>query len=201
MDLAKKIGETMKRVIFMILSIVPFLIGDIKINNQKWIQDYELLVNLNLGAKENIQGLDLNKNGVRDDVEYYVNQKYKDDPFEKEIFLESAKKIQTILSLPKSASVKKRVQLDEELIRLYACRDYMLYKLNDKNIEDKLKEKMIFKSKVLNTNDRLRAYIEHKKMVLDFGEQSMDDKTVDRARVSCEKIYQKLNNPDLITSN
>jgi len=191
----------MKRVIFMIFSIVPFLIGDIKINNQKWIQDYELLVNLNIGAKENIQGLDLNKNGIRDDVEYYVHQKYKDDPFQKEIFLESAKKIQTILSLPKSAPIKKRVQLDEELIRLYACRDYMLYKLNDKNIEDKLKEKMIFKSKVLNTNDRLRAYIEHKKTVLDFGEQSMDDKTVDNARVSCEEIYRKLNNPDLVTSN
>lgn len=185
----------------MIFSIVPFLIGDIKINNQKWIQDYELLVNLNIGAKENIQGLDLNKNGIRDDVEYYVHQKYKDDPFQKEIFLESAKKIQTILSLPKSAPIKKRVQLDEELIRLYACRDYMLYKLNDKNIEDKLKEKMIFKSKVLNTNDRLRAYIEHKKTVLDFGEQSMDDKTVDNARVSCEEIYRKLNNPDLVTSN
>ena len=188
----------MKRVILTTLSIVPLLIGDIKIDNQKWIQDYELLVNLNLGAKENIQGLDLNKNGIRDDVEYYVNQKYKDDPFEKEIFLESAKKIQTILSLPKSASIKKRVQLDEELIRLYACRDYMLYKLNDENIEDKLKEKMIFKSKVLNTNDRLRAYIEHKKMVLDFGEQNMDDETVENARVSCEKIYRKLNNPDLL---
>ena len=201
MYLVSKAGENMKKIALILLSMIPFLSGDITINNLKWTQDYEVLVGLNMDPKNSIEGLDLNKNGIRDDIEYYVKNRYKDDPFEQEIFLKSAKKIQTILSLPKSTPVKKRVQLDNELITLYSCRDYMLYKLDEENIDDKLKEKMIFKSKVLNTNERLRAYIEHKKMVLNFGEEMIDDDKMNIARISCEKRYKELKYPDLITSN
>jgi hypothetical protein len=189
----------MKKVVTSLFLIYFSSQANIEINNDSWIKDYELLVNLNTNPNTTISGLDLNKNGIRDDVEYYVEQKYKDKPFQKELFLEASKKIQEILSLPKSASIKKRIELDSELISIYTCRDYMLYKLDVKDIEQELKDKMIFKSRVLNTNKRLRAYIEHKKL-LPLDEENIDDMDVEKERLSCEKRYEEITNRDIASS-
>jgi len=190
----------MRKSLMLLMVVACTVYGDLKIESLKWTNDYEMLVKLNMKVENDIVGLDINHNGIRDDVEYYVEQKYKSDPFEKEIFLESAKKIQTILSLSDNTPLPKRVQLDNELIELYTCRDYMLYKLDVADISSKMKEKLNFKSRVLNTNDRLRAYIEHKKKVLDFGEEDIAKMEVDSKRIACENRYKSLMNPDLVTS-
>ncbi len=189
----------MKRNMLIIMLLATFGVASVDIQNLKWTQDYELLVNLNTQVNNTIKGLDINKNGIRDDIEYYVEQKYKDDPFQKEIFLEAAKTIQTIITLPKKTPIKKRVELDNQLLSLYTCRDYMLYKLDVKEIEEELKDKMIFKSKVLNTNKRLRAYIDHKKL-LPLEEEDIKNMSVDNERIACQKLHRSLTNKDMITS-
>jgi hypothetical protein len=186
------------------IMLITYLVGSIsiasalEIDSMKWTQDYELLVNLNSRVESTLEGLDQNKNGIRDDVEYYVEHRYKDKPFQKTLFLEAAKKIQKIIALPKE-SIKEHVKLDNELLEIYTCRDYMLYKLEDKNIETELKEKMIFKSKVLNTNKRLRAYIDHKKL-LPFEDDNLSDEILDEKRVACQNRYKALTNPDMVSS-
>jgi len=186
------------------IMIITYIVGSLsiasalEIDSMKWTQDYEMLVNLNGGVESTIEGLDQNKNGVRDDVEYYVEHRYKDKPFQKTLFLEAAKKIQKIIALPKEAT-KDHIKLDNELLEIYTCRDYMLYKLEDKDIKTELKEKMIFKSKVLNTNKRLRAYIDHKKL-LPFEDDGLSDETLEDRRVACQDRYKVLTNPDLVSS-
>ncbi|RUM66528.1 MAG: hypothetical protein DSZ06_03070 [Sulfurospirillum sp.] len=190
----------MKKVLLSSMIISVFAFANTKVDDLKWTGDYETLVNLNSNAKNTIEGIDTNKNGIRDDIEYFVVNKYKDKPFQKELFLEAAKKLQTILTLPKNAPVKLRAKLDHELINIYTCRDYMLYKLEAKNIDEELKNKLIFKSKVLNTKDRLKRYLTHKQLV-PINEDDMEYNTINNERKNCELKYQKFINKDMITSN
>ncbi len=190
----------MKKIVLLPALLVISSFASVQISDAKWVNDYEVLVALNGGTtSSDLKGLDLNKNGIRDDVEYYVMHKYGDKPFEKEIFLDAAKTLQKIISLPPKAPQEERVALDNKLINLYTCRDYMLYKLDVPNITKKLREKMIFKSKVLNTNLRLRTYIEHKEK-LPLVEEDIDKMDVDEARIDCEKRYQQSLNHDIASS-
>jgi len=191
----------MKKLLLMtIISIsVSASIVNIEKNNNGWREDFKVLAALNINANDTIKGLDTNKNGIRDDVENYIQKKYKDDPFQKKLFLEASKTIQHILTLSKNTPIKNRVELDNRLLKIYTCRDYMLYKLDVKNINKQLEDKFIFKSRVLNTNKRLRAYIEHKK-ALPFYEEKMNDMALEKDRISCERLYQKITNPDIASS-
>ena len=144
-------------------------------NKFSWIVDLETLVKLDSQRDDTLQGRDINANGIRDDVESYIEQKFDHDKFQKKMFLEAAYKIQQIITLPKSASVKEHVKLDKELLSLYTCRDYILYRENEDQIEQEMLNKTLFKAKVLNTQERLSAYIEHKKILpLDFDDLTKD---------------------------
>ncbi len=190
----------MKKIFLLPALLVISSFASVQISDAKWMQDYETLVALNGGTvSSDLKGLDLNKNGIRDDIEYYVLHKYGNKPFEMKIFLDAAKTLQKIISLPENAPKQERIALDNRLINLYTCRDYMLYKLDVPNITKKLREKMIFKSKVLNTNLRLRTYIEHKEK-LPLIEEDIYKMNVDEARISCEKRYQQSLNHDLASS-
>jgi len=190
----------MKKLLFMTIVSISVSASIVNIEkNSGWIEDFKVLAALNINANETIQGLDTNNNGIRDDVENYIQKKYKDDPFQKRLFLEASKTIQKILTLPKDTPVKDKVELDNRLLKIYTCRDYMLYKLDVKDIDKQLKEKFIFKSRVLNTNERLRAYIEYKK-ALPFYEEKLDDVALEKDRLSCERLYQKITNPDIASS-
>ena len=129
----------------------------------QWLEDLQTLVRLDTQRANTLTGKDLNANGVRDDVEEYVKQKFHDDPFQEQLFMEAAQKIQQILSLPETSSVEEHRKLDKELLSLYTCRDYILYRDNEANIEQEMLNKTLFKARVLNTQERLSAYIEHKK--------------------------------------
>ncbi len=152
--------------------------SSVKQNQFGWILDLETLVKLDSQREDTIQGRDINSNGIRDDVESYVEKKFGHDRFQKEMFLEAAQKIQQIITLPKETSVKEHLKLDKELLSLYTCRDYILYRENEDQIEQEMLNKTLFKAKVLNTEERLSAYIEHKKML----PMNFDDLTKDRLK-------------------
>ena len=189
----------MKKVVLTIslLGSISFL-SAINIDNLRWTEDYKALVALNSGFDKSIEGADQNKNGIRDDVEYYINNKYKNDPFQRGIFKEAAKKIQKILTLDISQK-EEHIKLDQELLNLYTCRDYMLYKLQVKNIKEEMKNKMIFKAKVLNTNQRLQTYIAHKKS-LPFVYKDLTNDELQRDKRACLKLYSQLTDQKSLVS-
>lgn len=143
--------------------------------SMRWLNDLEVLVNLDTQREDSLSGKDLNANGVRDDVEAYVEQKFHDDPFQKALFMEAAQKIQKIITLPKDSDDQTHLKLDKELLSLYTCRDYILYREDEQNIDQELLNKTLFKARVLNTEERLNAYIEHKKRLpLNFSDLSSE---------------------------
>ncbi len=172
-------------------------VNALEINNLKWTQDYETLVALSGDADTNIEGVDQNKNGIRDDVEYYIDNKYKNDQFQRKVFKEASKKIQKILTLKKSQK-DEHIRLDQELLNLYTCRDYMLYRLKVKDIKSEMKDKMLFKAKVLNTNKRLQTYIAHKKL-LPFEYSDLTNDELQKNKKECQNLYVKYTNSDVVT--
>ena len=163
--------------------------------SMQWLEDLETLVRLDTQRADSISGKDMNANGVRDDVEEYVVQKFHDDPFQEALFMEAAQKIQKIITLPEESSVEEHLKLDKELLSLYTCRDYILYRDNEANIEQEMLNKTLFKARVLNTEERLSAYIEHKKKLpLHFSD--LNDKQLKQEKNACLARYRAFNEPD-----
>ena len=190
-----QIGVSMKKIIVSLtLASSLMLANNININNLKWTNDFETLVNLSSSAENTIKGIDQNKNGIRDDVEYYVNNKYQNKPFQKAIYLKAAKTIQTIITLPVN-DISQHQKLDSTLLNLYTCNDYILYKMDAESLDTELKNKVIFKAKVLNTDKRLRAYIEHKEL-LPFKFNELTDAQLEKDKNHCVNQYNKYNNLD-----
>lgn len=156
-----------------------------------WAKDLKVMIELNSSEVDTIKGSDKNNNMVRDDVENYIKEKYQDDKFQKVMFLEAAKKIQQILTLSKKSTVDTHKQLDDELLQIYTCRDYILYKNSDVDVEKELKEKTVFKGKVLNTKERLDAYLSHKK-VIPFEYSLPSDKMLRVQREQCITIHDEI---------
>ncbi len=195
----------MKYIIFGLLicvSIYGFeLESDIK--KLKWVQDYEILVALDAKSNNSLIGIDSNQNGVRDDVEYLILQIYKNDQFQADMFLMSAKLIQDIFKLPNNVPTEIRERLDNDLIKIYTCRDYIIYKNSDsKTIQQELKNKQLIKNKILNTKMRLKVYIEHKsKLPFKLNQLTKDQLKIDKQ--NCNNIYQSYinNKEDQIPKN
>jgi len=158
-----------------------------------WAKDLKVMIELSSSQMQTLKGSDKNNNMVRDDVENYIKDKYKNDKFQKVMFLEAAKKIQQILTLTNKATKATHKQLDDELLQIYTCRDYILYKNNDIDVEKELKDKIIFKSKVLNTKERLDAYLAHKK-VIPFDYSLPTNDILKLQREQCVSIYKKIKN-------
>ncbi len=164
-------------------------------SSMNWLNDLQVLVELDTQRDDTLSGKDLNSNGVRDDVEEYVHQKFHKDPFQEALFMEAAKRIQQIITLPKESTQQEHLKLDKELLSLYTCRDYILYRDNEENIEQEMLNKTLFKAKVLNTEERLSAYIEHKKMLpMDFSDLTSDQLKSEKA--SCLARYRSFRNED-----
>ncbi len=164
-----------------------------EIVGQQWLSDLQVLVDLSNQRVDALKGIDKNKNSVRDDVEAYILSKYANDEFQKDMFFKAAQKIQEIFSLPKNSEIKKHVKLDRELLDIYTCRDYILYRNESANIEEELLNKTMFKGKILNTSHRLRAYIDHKKVLpLNFNELTKEE--LSRDKESCLTLYESYEN-------
>ena len=152
------------------------------------------MINLSSKTENTLEGIDQNKNGIRDDVEYYVNSKYQDKPFQKAMFTKAAGMMQKIITLPDDA-ISEHQRLDQELLNVYTCRDYILYKMEDDSLENEMQDKIIFKGKILNTQKRLRAYINHKQL-LPFQFDDLSDAQLIKDKNTCVNQYNKLINPD-----
>ncbi len=186
----------MKKILISLTLVSSLIVaGSVDITNLKWTSDFETLVNLSSSVENTLEGIDQNRNGIRDDVEYYVNHKYKNRPFQKEMFLKAAKKMQKIITLQDEKDIKTHQRLDRELLNLYTCRDYILYKLDDETLEQDMRDKVIFKGKVLNTEKRLQAYIQHKKL-LPFHFDDLSDAQLEKDKTACISTYNKIKNID-----
>jgi hypothetical protein len=186
----------MKKIAFaFIIATLCLHAKPIEIQSLKWTKDYETLVHLSMKTQDTIEGIDTNNNGIRDDVEYYVQERYKDSEFQKNMYLSAAKKIQQILTLPKEAPIQTRVKLDKELINLYTCNDYILYKNSNIDIKTQMRNKSLFKSKVLNSKIRLEAYIEHKKL-LPFSFDDLSEEQLNKDKAVCNILYHTYENKD-----
>ena len=181
----------MKKVLVGIFVIASTIFAGNTFDYNQWAEDLQTIIKLDQNSDKTIAGNDLNKNMVRDDVENYIKQKYSNDEFQKIMFLEAAKKLQQILTLPKRASKSVHKRLDRQLLQIYTCRDYILYKNSDIDVEDELANKAEFKSKVLNTSKRLQKYINHKRMI-PFSYQIPSDKELRVQKNECEKLYSKI---------
>ena len=189
----------MRKVVGSLVIACSCLLAGNLFDYDQWAKDLQTMIELNQKNSQTLAGSDINKNLVRDDVENYIKERYKDDEFQKIMFLEAAKKIQQILTLPKNANKKVHLKLDKELLQVYTCRDYILYKHNDIDIEEELAQKAEFKSKVLNTRARLEAYINHKKMI-PFKYKIPSDKELIDQKNECEKLYSKIKSESKKTS-
>lgn len=188
-------GENMKK-LFIALSLLSSLTvaNAIDINKLKWTEDFETLINLSSSTENTLKGIDQNKNGVRDDVEYYVNTKYQDKPFQKAMFIKAAGMMQKIITLS-DENITEHQKLDHALLNVYACRDYILYKMDNESLEKELQDKIVFKGKVLNTEKRLRAYINHKQL-LPFQFDDLNEDQLKKDKTACLNQYNKIKNPD-----
>jgi hypothetical protein len=81
--------------------------------------------------------------------------------------------------------------LDKELLQIYTCRDFILFKRGDVNIEKEMLNKSEFKAKVLNTSKRLKAYIAHKQKI-PFTYSIPSDEELKKQKSACEKLYSKI---------
>jgi hypothetical protein len=165
------------------------------VTNQQWLKDLQTLVSLSDKKVDALSGIDKDKDGVRDDVESYILSKYADDPFQRDMFYKAAKKIQKIISLPLHGQIDEHIKLDRELLEVYTCRDYILYRNESQDIEQELLNKTLFKGKVLNTSQRLKAYIEHKKILpAHFDDLSEKEMSIDKH--NCLSLYNSYQEVD-----
>ncbi len=162
---------------------------------QQWIADLQTMIALDTQKENSIGGIDIDRNGIRDDVERYVRLKYKHDPFQRDLFLDAAQKIQKIITLPKTAPKKLHEELDRELLLLYTCRDYILYRNENTNIEKELVDKTLFKAKVLNTKERFNAYVQHKQM-LPKSFYDLTEDALKMGKIRCQERYSRYHNDD-----
>ena len=133
--------------------------------------------------KENnatLLGVDSNNNGVRDDVERWIYQKYKDKrPIYIDIAMQEARAWQMIMRNPPSTA-KTTTKLMEAAIY---CQSY--YKIYAKFSDDPIlvTENIIFDAKVLNTIERKNAYITYDK-ALSGGVYSLPH--IDKMKSMCD---------------
>jgi len=104
--------------------------------------------------------------------------------------------MQKIITLPTDkTALKEHQKLDHDLLNIYTCRDYILYKMNSKSLDKEMQEKINFKAKVLNTKKRLHAYIIHKQL-LPFAFDDLSEKALARDKKACINQYNKYKNLD-----
>ena len=109
-------------------------------------------------TKEDIKellGTDVNHNGIRDDVEDKINQKYK-TKLHRAYMMDAAQVYQNILAQP----VSKAEQTQKDISRIISCEMYLSDK--DKYIDEhspKLLDKI--EEFTLNTEKRMKKYLDY----------------------------------------
>lgn len=122
-----------------------------------------------IAAKEaSLLGVDANKNGVRDDVERWIYEKYQDKhPVHIDIAMQAAKAYKKVLEAPKSA-----LDIVEEVNAFIYCEIYFQVDerfLNEPILEVEKVVDTYFKEKIyFNTPARKEAYKEYKSLLKEY---------------------------------
>jgi len=67
--------------------------------------------------------------------------------------------------------------------------------MDNESLDKELEDKIIFKGKVLNTEKRLRAYINHKQ-ILPFQFDDLSEEQLLKDKTACVNQYNKITNLD-----
>jgi len=110
-------------------------------------------------------GIDVNKNGVRDDVEIWILRKYKDKhPIHIDIAMQAGRAWQKVLADPTKASeiypIVDAVSWCEGYYKIYAK-----YFNKPLLVSENINSKYFRKSIVFNTKERLEAYIDYDRLL------------------------------------
>jgi len=127
-----------------------------------------------------ILGTDSNRNGVRDDVEYYIVERYKDSQMERAIAFQVARAAQIIVAEPENAFETTKV-----MDKAQDCSFYF---------EDKTNKEMtyrmfdaIYKDKLFNTKERLLAYFKYNE-VLSGHTFKLEDYSVEDCDINIDEL-------------
>ena len=105
-------------------------------------------------------GVDANNNGVRDDVERYLLEKYKDHhKIVSEIALQSGRAFQIVLAHPENARETEKYESAAQFCNYYFKSSAKNY--GDPILIDHLIMDYKFEELQLNTKERIRAYLEY----------------------------------------
>ncbi|MFT7879341.1 MAG: hypothetical protein ABXS91_03015 [Sulfurimonas sp.] len=113
-------------------------------------------------------GIDVNNNGVRDDVERWIYNEYKDKhPIHIDIAMQAGRAYKKVLETPEKAK-----EIHDEVVAAGDCESYYRHCVDDASINAKRilsKEGEIvnkyFRSKVFNTTERKNAYYEYNSLL------------------------------------
>ena len=109
-------------------------------------------------GKETLEGIDTNRNGVRDDMERYIDQRFGASAKERAIALQYARASQIIIREPEQA-----LELDRYMTDAIDCKWYY-YKNYEKRFEYRQEHRIFdndFEDHMFDTKERLRAYIRY----------------------------------------
>lgn len=101
---------------------------------------------------EGVAGIDSNNDGIRDDVEKYIDEIYKNDPKIRLAARQFAKALQIVISNPENA-----LKTQASVRKAFGCMSYLVNDDYDRyqDITDRIK------AQVLNTQERNVAYIKY----------------------------------------
>jgi len=154
----------------LLLSVVSFSQTPTKksteTNTTKWVVDGHVLPPEPDPVLNNatLLGIDVNNNGVRDDVERWIYKTYKDKhPIHIDITMQAARAYKQVLETPERAKEIHDTVVNAPLF----CASYYMYyaKLFDDSILVHERIDAPVKSKYFNTNDRRNVYWEYDKLL------------------------------------
>lgn len=146
---------TMKKAVIALSFLIILLIGCSSLlnpsirNSLKEVRTSKFLKNED--KTKTIGGIDANNNGVRDDIEGYINLKYGNNPEFARVYMQYAKELRTKLTL---ASDDREVyrRASHEVSRQMVCASEIGYKVEP---EKMYKDTMIIYALSVNTKQRM----------------------------------------------
>lgn len=136
-------------------------------------------------------GMDVNDNGVRDDVERYIIKTYKDEKIAIEIGFQIARAYNTVIEDPNNAEETTKVMEYAQDCEIYFTTYAKLYG-EDFILSNEIDSKK-FKSMNLNTKERIRAYLQYNS-ALSGGVFTLEKGIKDMKRKCTFDVEQMLGN-------
>ena len=148
---------------------------------EQWLSDFNLLVSLDISAREA---------RYQNNVLQYINKKYSNDPFQKEIFKNIFFEMENAINTP-FEDIDKHREVANKISKLYTCRDYILKKNNPGIDFYKLnKDKQFFEKKVLE-KDRKYFYQKHK-IAAASSSEGLGLENLEQQKKDCLELYKKI---------